>query len=1125
MGNRMKKMKKYLSLLLTFVMILTLWTPVTATAASNGSDSSNVTELEVGESKKLQKSGFSWSTTWESSDETIVKVSSNGTVTGISPGEATVTASSRSFGWIFTRKEKVQEFDIIVVEGEEVETIEIGIGENVVLDAPSRGTTTWTSSNKDVATVSDSGTVTGVSAGETTVMAKTRTGGFHFWFISWGGTTTTTEYHIVVVDNGETPDPDPEPTPDPDPEPGVTEYTVTFESNGGSEIEAQVIAEGEKVTEPEDPTKEGCAFLGWYLDEALTEPVDFETVTITKDTTFYALWLDVTDETDTDDDEISDNLEEMLGLDPTSEDTDGDGLNDFVEIDILYMDPLKADTDGNGIPDGQEDNDEDGLLNLEEIEHGTDPMVADSDDDNLSDYDEIHIYTTDPLNVDTDGDGASDGKEVELGTDPLVAEESFHVVESSSGDENVTASVEIDLSGEQVESLEIESVENPSLFPEEMPGYIGSAYDFNVDGEFDSATISFEFDPANVDEDADLTIYYFNEDEQSLEELETVIEGNVASAVVNHFSTYILIDRAVYNAAFKWEDNWDTEGVYHSVEIVLVIDDSGSMTSNDREDQRLTVAQNLIDKLPEDSKIGVVSFDSGVTVLTQELTADREAAKAYLTTEYFASSGGTNMYTAINSGFDLFESTADDVLKMMVVLSDGNTGDTGQHASTITTAQENSIRIYTVGLGSSTSYFNNYLKPLAESTNAEFYLAENADQLAAIYENINKRIDIESDDDGDGIPNYYEDNMIAFNGMSIPLDKNNPDTDGDGLLDGEEITLTYEYNEDRTKVLVKGEMSSNPALVDSDGDGLYDNEVRTGYRTGENGVEEYVVAPIDDEKLIYTGAKGMWKTHIEEQQNAARVAGAYGDNTDGFDFDLPAWADKMIVDAALFLQTIVSSDGWEQSGVEKYIHSVCTVIKFFCGTEAHAVVGAYLLNFVYDNLDIAYHSQPDTWQKDFGYNDFYDSVFRIGSEMEHEYVPFDVDGAEYVIWMWKGDYWNLQTGAEIGLYKYDHSSSGESHYEVVDFELPMTLSLYNYYSSTNIDNVFNWAPEVEQWWITGFNTDFEAPVPEDMTSIASIDFTGKETLFNGLMKTVSQNNYGEYFIFDEENHIAWILWE
>lgn len=144
--------------------------------------------------------------------------------------------------------------------------------------------------------------------------------------------------------------------------------------------------------------------------------------------------------------------------------------------------------------------------------------------------------------------------------------------------------------------------------------------------------------------------------------------------------------------------------------------------------------------------------------------------------------------------------------------------------------------------------------------------------------------------------------------------------------------------------------------------------------------------------------------------------------------------------------------------------------------------------------------------------------------MLYEPVLFEADSTNYVIWMWKGDYWNLQTGAEIGLYKYDYSSSGENQYEVVDFELPMTLSLYNYYSSTNIDNVFNWAPDVEQWWITGFNTDFENPVPEDMVSIASIDFTGKETLFKGLMDSIS-NDYREYFIFDEENHIAWILWE
>lgn len=1110
----MKRMRKCLSFMLIFAMILTMWTPVTVSASNNNATSNKITELKVGDSMQLQKSGFSWSTTWESSDETIVEVSAGGLITGISPGKATVTARSRTFGWIFNKKEKVQKFSVVVVEGEKEDTIKIVVGEKLDLEATSQGTTTWTSSNKNVATVSRTGTVTGISAGEAIITAATKTGGFHFWFINWGGSVSNTEFHIVVTDNGDVPYPDP----------GDNKYTVTFDSNGGSNVESQIVEKGEKVTEPADPTKEGCVFLGWYTDESLTESADFENLTVMNDMILYALWLDVMEETDTDNDEIPDNLEELLGLDPSKDDTDGDGLSDYLEIDILYLDPTKEDTDGNGIPDGLEDNDKDGLTNIEETEYGTDPMNSDSDSDNLSDYDEIYTYKTDPLNADTDFDGVSDGKEIELNTDPLVANESFNVIQSSSEDENVTASVEINLSGEQVETLEIESVSNPTLFPEEMPGYVGSAYNFSVDGEFDTATIHFEFDPAFVEENADLTIYYFNEEKQTLEELETVVEGNVASAVVNHFSTYILIDRSVFSSAFKWEDNWDTEGVYHSVEIVLVIDDSGSMSSNDNQNQRLTVARNLIDKLPEDSKIGIVSFDSSVSVLTQDLITDKESAKAYLTTDYFQSYGGTYMYSAVSEGLALFDSAADDVLKMMVVLSDGDTSDTGMHASAVTAARDNDVRIYTVGLGSSTSYFNNYLKPLAENTGGQFYLAVNADDLAAIYENINNRIDIESDDDGDGIPNYYEDNMVAFNGMKIPLDKNNPDTDGDGLSDGEEITLNYEYSEDRTKVLVTGIMTSNPTLVDSDGDGLYDNEVRKGYRTGENGVEEYIAAPKDPDKLIYTGEKGMWKAHIEEQQDASCVAGAYRDNAHGFDFDLPAWADKMIINAALYLQTIVTSEEWQESDVEKYIHRVCTVIKFFCRTEAHSVVGAYLLNFVYDNLDIAYHSQPDTWQKDFGYNDFYDSVFRVGSEMSYTPVEFIADGTEYVIWMWKGDYWNLKTGAEIGLYVYDYTSSGEDQYDAVDFELPMTLSLYNYHGSGNIENVFNWAPEDEQWWITGFNTDFEKPVPEDMVSVASIDFSGKEFLYSSLKESISER-YERYFIFDDENHTAWILWE
>lgn len=65
------------------------------------------------------------------------------------------------------------------------------------------------------------------------------------------------------------------------------------------------------------------------------------------------------------------------------------------------------------------DDDNDGLTNLEEYQHGTDPHNPDTDGDGLSDGDEVHKYHTDPLNPDTDGDGLTDGEEVRLGTNPL----------------------------------------------------------------------------------------------------------------------------------------------------------------------------------------------------------------------------------------------------------------------------------------------------------------------------------------------------------------------------------------------------------------------------------------------------------------------------------------------------------------------------------------------------------------------------------------------------------------------------------------------------------------------------------------------------------------------------------
>lgn len=92
---------------------------------------------------------------------------------------------------------------------------------------------------------------------------------------------------------------------------------------------------------------------------------------------------------------------------------------------------------------------------MEECEYGTDPTSFDTDNDNLTDCDEIRKFRTNPLNVDADNDGVSDGKEIERNRNRSAETESeFHVVQSTSDKDNVTASVDIELSGQQVWAAE-----------------------------------------------------------------------------------------------------------------------------------------------------------------------------------------------------------------------------------------------------------------------------------------------------------------------------------------------------------------------------------------------------------------------------------------------------------------------------------------------------------------------------------------------------------------------------------------------------------------------------------------------------------------------------------------------
>ncbi len=161
---------------------------------------------------------------------------------------------------------------------------------------------------------------------------------------------------------------------------------------------------------------------------------------------------------DTDYDFMNDGDEiNVYHTDPLNNDTDNDGLLDGNEVYVYGTSPNNNDTDGDEMPDGWEvtynlnplnndsydDADNDGLLNIEEFQwncnatnidtdndnitdgkevhvYFTNPITNDTDDDGLTDYNEIFVVHTLPNNNDTDGDGTGDGWEVTYNFNPLV---------------------------------------------------------------------------------------------------------------------------------------------------------------------------------------------------------------------------------------------------------------------------------------------------------------------------------------------------------------------------------------------------------------------------------------------------------------------------------------------------------------------------------------------------------------------------------------------------------------------------------------------------------------------------------------------------------------------------------
>ena len=554
---------------------------------------------------------------------------------------------------------------------------------------------------------------------------------------------------------------------------------------------------------------------------------------------------------DSDNDGISDAEEELFGTDPFKADTDGDGLNDKFELeaglDPLKKDSnddgiLDGDDDIDedklsnleeqkyGTSPVFEDSDSDELSDYDEIKlYNTNPNDEDSDSDGLSDSDEIELGT-DPNNADSNGNGIKDG------------DESFDTsitLEEYEKDENVNLVISGNIKGEYIDDIVITNMEGAhSFITEDIPGYIGAPFRVGIyeqDAE-QEVTLTFSVEQDLIDQYGRIGLYEFDKEEMTLKEVEPLTrslntnEIVINTKLINEYREYVILMAEI------WEEAWNKEILdpnteFSEMDIVLTIDSSGSMSWNDENDLRKSGSIKLINKLEGNNRAAIVDFDS-YAVIRQDLTTDKDQLINAI--NMIDSYGGTDisrgLAKAINAldinsrsvlteeSINIFysneveetsleedqgtslENEIDDIEiatllntddesatrdRYIMLLTDGQST-VRENDPSLVYAREDGIKIFTIGLGSDVE--EDTLRMIASTTGGKYLFATSADDLEALFDELTTQtIDLYTDSDGDGIPNYFERNLRLINGVILQLDPNNPDTDGDGLSDGFEI--------------------------------------------------------------------------------------------------------------------------------------------------------------------------------------------------------------------------------------------------------------------------------------------------------------------------------------------------
>jgi hypothetical protein len=599
---------------------------------------------------------------------------------------------------------------------------------------------------------------------------------------------------------------------------------------------------------------------------------------------------------DDDQDGLSNEQEIEFGTDPSSRDSDGDGLSDGEEINIYLTNPLLEDSDADGLTDfievnnqldpndnsdAEQDADNDGLTNAEEIslgtllddsdtdndgltdgeevDLGTQPKDSDSDNDYLSDGDEVNVHGTNPLNNDSDGDTIADNVEINNGLDAMNAADATEDMDS----DGLTNVEEISLTT-NVNNADTDS-DGLSDF-DEVNTYATSPTrsDTDYDGENDGFEIANSTDPLDANSSTTVsfshTLFDSENHEWSVDKYGQVRGGN-------YVITYGF-ELKINNQEFR-----DTD--YRAVR-----DGQQQIVLESTQFNNLQVVRKVF-----------VSPDQPI-IRYMDIVKNISNTKADVN---FKLSSDFNRYSYAAV---VMSSTQDEIVDnadTYAIVDGGNGNVTSSHLwgnaestvrPTVASYVNNDLVLeYQVSVeAGETSIFMHF-----ESLSANQSIAQqNIQAYELLPDYMLEKITLDEfdsiknfmfDTDGDGLSDKREE--------LLGTDINNPDTDNDGLNDAFEVIFNLDplvaddsssdNDGDGLTLLQEQEAGTNPEKPDSDEDGLLDGEEQA-YQTDPLNIDTDADGLSDGDEVNIHGSDPVLLDSDGDTLNDGIEVNSYGTN-------------------------------------------------------------------------------------------------------------------------------------------------------------------------------------------------------------------------------------------------------